>query len=81
MLGGGPPQGGPVSTLRCSACGHENRACATFCEECATPLAHAGSSCGAELRPSALSSATSAALQYWGRRLEEISADDNTIVD
>jgi len=42
-----------VSAPHCSACGHENRAGAKFCEECATPLGHSCASCGAELRPSA----------------------------
>jgi class 3 adenylate cyclase/tetratricopeptide (TPR) repeat protein len=42
-----------VSALRCSACGHENRAGAKFCEECGTAHHHSCASCGAELRPSA----------------------------
>jgi class 3 adenylate cyclase len=53
MRYGGLPREGPVSVLRCAACGHENRAGAKFCEECATSLGHSCASCGAELRPSA----------------------------
>jgi class 3 adenylate cyclase/ketosteroid isomerase-like protein len=39
--------------MNCSACGHENRAGAKFCEECAAPLKRVCASCGAELRPTA----------------------------
>jgi class 3 adenylate cyclase/tetratricopeptide (TPR) repeat protein len=39
--------------MRCAACGHENRAAAKFCEECAAALTLACSQCGAELRPTA----------------------------
>ncbi len=37
----------------CSACGHENRRGAKFCEECAGPLERLCASCGSELRPTA----------------------------
>src|SRR5262245_42705363 len=39
--------------MTCSACGHDNRAGAKFCEECAAPLKLSCASCGAELRPTA----------------------------
>ena len=39
--------------MTCTACGHENRAGAKFCEECAKPLEHLCASCGSELRPTA----------------------------
>ncbi len=37
----------------CSACSHENRPGAKFCEECAAALARRCPSCGAEVRPAA----------------------------
>jgi class 3 adenylate cyclase/tetratricopeptide (TPR) repeat protein len=37
----------------CPSCGHENRAEAKFCEECAAPLMRACDHCGAILRPTA----------------------------
>jgi predicted amidophosphoribosyltransferase len=39
--------------VNCLACGHENRAQAKFCEECAAPLKRSCSACGSELRPAA----------------------------
>jgi class 3 adenylate cyclase/tetratricopeptide (TPR) repeat protein len=36
-------------TVQCSRCGHENRAGAKFCEQCASPLARRCRQCGAEL--------------------------------
>src|SRR5215472_11950324 len=42
----------PLS-MRCAACGHENRETAKFCEECAAPLIAACAHCGASLRPTA----------------------------
>src|SRR3954447_17088915 len=39
--------------MRCSACTHDNRATATFCEECGAKLAPVCPACGAEVRPSA----------------------------
>ena len=39
--------------MKCSACGHANRATAKFCEECAVPLRQVCGSCGFELRPNA----------------------------
>ncbi|MGH7823117.1 MAG: zinc-ribbon domain-containing protein, partial [Candidatus Binatia bacterium] len=35
--------------MRCSACGHENRDGAKFCEECATPFGRMCERCGADL--------------------------------
>ena len=37
--------------MKCSKCGHENRAGARFCEECAAPLDRACANCGAQLAP------------------------------
>ena len=37
----------------CTACKHDNRPGAKFCEECAAPLKRACADCGADLRPSA----------------------------
>ncbi len=39
--------------MNCSACNHENRPGAKFCEECAAPLKRLCAGCGAELRPTA----------------------------
>jgi len=39
--------------VNCSACGHENRDTARFCEACAAPLARSCASCGNALRPEA----------------------------
>jgi class 3 adenylate cyclase/tetratricopeptide (TPR) repeat protein len=39
--------------MRCSNCGHDNRAEAKFCEECGAPVVHACASCGAQLSPTA----------------------------
>jgi class 3 adenylate cyclase/tetratricopeptide (TPR) repeat protein len=39
--------------MQCSKCGHENRAGAKFCEECAAPLARVCANCGAQLSPTA----------------------------
>jgi class 3 adenylate cyclase len=39
--------------MRCPRCGHENRAAAKFCEECAGPLARRCANCGGELSTSA----------------------------
>jgi class 3 adenylate cyclase/tetratricopeptide (TPR) repeat protein len=39
--------------MQCSKCGHENRAGAKFCEECAAPLARVCANCGAPLSPTA----------------------------
>ena len=39
--------------MKCSACQHDNREGAKFCEECAAPLKRACSRCGCELRPTA----------------------------
>ncbi len=39
--------------MRCSACNHENRPGAKFCEECAAPLKRVCAGCGSELRPTA----------------------------
>ncbi len=39
--------------MTCTACGHENRPGAKFCEECAGPLKRLCASCGLELRPTA----------------------------
>ena len=39
--------------MTCAACGHENRAGAKFCEECAAPLKRVCSGCGSELRATA----------------------------
>ena len=39
--------------MTCTACGHENRPGAKFCEECAGPLKRLCASCGTELRPTA----------------------------
>jgi class 3 adenylate cyclase/tetratricopeptide (TPR) repeat protein len=39
--------------MRCAACGHDNRASAKFCEDCAAPFVTKCASCGAELRPAA----------------------------
>ncbi|MCZ6784128.1 MAG: zinc-ribbon domain-containing protein, partial [Proteobacteria bacterium] len=39
--------------MNCSACGHENRDSAKFCEACAAPLARSCASCGTALRPGA----------------------------
>jgi len=37
--------------MKCSACGHQNRDAAKFCEECAAPLGRKCARCGADLRP------------------------------
>jgi class 3 adenylate cyclase/DNA-binding IscR family transcriptional regulator len=37
----------------CAACGHENRATARFCEECAAPFRRVCAGCSAEVRPTA----------------------------
>src|SRR5262245_65122060 len=37
----------------CSACSHENRAGAKFCEECAAPLPRGCPTCGSDVRPAA----------------------------
>jgi tetratricopeptide (TPR) repeat protein len=37
--------------MKCSGCGHENRAAAKFCEECAAPLGRKCARCGGDLRP------------------------------
>jgi class 3 adenylate cyclase/tetratricopeptide (TPR) repeat protein len=39
--------------MKCAKCGHDNRAGAKFCEECAAPLARACANCGAQLSPTA----------------------------
>ena len=39
--------------MRCSACGHDNRGTARFCESCGSRLAVACSRCSNELRPDA----------------------------
>jgi len=39
--------------MKCRRCGHDNRAGAKFCEQCATPLSLRCTSCGAELSPTA----------------------------
>ena len=39
--------------MKCSECGHENRAGAKFCEECGARVAPVCTSCGAQLSPSA----------------------------
>src|SRR5207245_515833 len=48
--GAGGEGAGPVT---CTVCGHENRATARFCEECAAPLTRVCANCQAELRPQA----------------------------
>src|SRR5262245_21219842 len=39
--------------MRCTACGHENRAAARFCKACGTELAYTCARCGTKLRPAA----------------------------
>src|SRR5262245_60307311 len=39
--------------MHCSKCGHENRALAKFCEECAAPLTRTCTNCGSQLSPTA----------------------------
>jgi len=39
--------------MQCSKCGHENRAGAKFCEECAASLTRVCANCGAQLSPTA----------------------------
>ena len=39
--------------MKCSKCGHENRAGAKFCEECAAPLATACTNCGSQVSTTA----------------------------
>ncbi len=39
--------------MQCTACRHENRDGAAFCERCAAPLTRRCASCGADLRPAA----------------------------
>lgn len=38
-----------MGSVNCSACGHDNRDSARFCEECAAPLARSCASCGTQL--------------------------------
>jgi class 3 adenylate cyclase len=39
--------------MKCAKCGHDNRAGAKFCEECAAPLVRVCANCGAQLSPTA----------------------------
>jgi len=39
--------------VKCTQCQHENEAGATFCEECAAPLARVCAKCGRTLSPTA----------------------------
>jgi class 3 adenylate cyclase len=39
--------------MKCAKCGHDNRAGAKFCEECAAALARVCTNCGAQLSPTA----------------------------
>jgi class 3 adenylate cyclase len=59
----------PVSTLRCPACGHENRAGAKFCDECGAAVQ--GTATGAHHRTGAATPAAREPRTYTPRHLAE----------